>query len=734
MQKEPLEVPLISKIILATSALILVFLASITQVPEVAIWTGYGFVVIGLLLKKRKYIKHDGTRIFVIILLSFVSVRYMIWRVSGTLVYTGPIDFFFMALVFAAEIEVSMVHFVGLFSNVLPVRRNKSPKLPHNLSKLPTVDVFIPTFNEPVEVVEITALACLDLDYPKQKLNIHILDDGGTEAKRNDAVLGSTAWYRHNRLKGFAKEHGIKYITRAKNEKAKSGNINNALKQTKGDLILFLDCDHVPSREFLRETVGWFLKDAKLFLVQTPHFFVNPDPLEQSMHTFQTVPSENEMFFRSSLPGIDLWNSSFFCGSAAVIKRKYLEEVGGVNGETITEDAETSMKLHTLGYNSLYLNKPMVCGMTPETFSDFILQRTRWCQGMVQIGLMYNPIKQKGLAWYQKICYSSFYIFWFFGLARVMFLIAPSLFLVFGLKVYHASVDQVLVYALPHLMASMIAADILYGRYRWPLFSELYESIQSLFLFPAVLGVIANPKSPAFKVTPKGQTHDDLKLSPLVRPFYFICFILLLSIPFAIYKWIEIPLLRDTIEICSVWLFFNLLMTFSAMGVFWERHQVRHFHRAIMSEKIRFSIDEHSKPYNAQVTDISISGIGLILPLEREWGKDQEIKVHFKDKFGRHYHLHAIVKRIIKKNHQVYLGCEFVNVKSHFKELIHLIYGDSQKWQDFWLRPLKKPSILQIMWMFLKCGKTGFVETFFGFKKLISEKENVENHSKGNSK
>ena len=205
MEKEPLEVPLLSKMILAISAVLLVYLASITQVPEVAIWTGYGFVVIGLILKKRKYIKHDGTRIFVIVLLSFVSVRYLIWRVSGTLVYTGPIDFFFMALVFAAEIEVSIVHFVGLFSNMLPVRRNKSPKLPHSLSKLPTVDVFIPTFNEPLEVVEITALACLDLDYPKQNLNIYILDDGGTEAKRNDPVLGSTAWYRHNRLKDFAK-------------------------------------------------------------------------------------------------------------------------------------------------------------------------------------------------------------------------------------------------------------------------------------------------------------------------------------------------------------------------------------------------------------------------------------------------------------------------------------------------------------------------------------------------
>ncbi|SFC72269.1 UDP-forming cellulose synthase catalytic subunit [Pseudoalteromonas denitrificans] len=721
MQKERLKIPLLSKVVFVVSGILVIYLASISQVPEVAIWTGYGFVVIGLVLKKRKYIKHDATRIFVIVLLGFVSIRYLMWRITDTLVYTGAFDFFFMALVFAAEIEVSMVHFVGLFSNMMPVRRPVSPKIPHTLSKIPSVDIFIPTFNEPVEVVEITALACLDLDYPKQKVNIYILDDGGTEAKRNDPILGSTAWYRHNRLKEFAKDHHIKYITRAKNEKAKSGNINNALKQTSGELILFLDCDHVPGREFLRETVGWFLKDPKLFLVQTPHFFVNPDPLEQSMHTFHTVPSENEMFFRSSLPGIDLWNSSFFCGSAAVLKRKYLEEVGGVHGETITEDAETSMKLHNMGYNSLYLNKPMVCGMTPETFSDFILQRTRWCQGMIQIGLMFNPIMQKGLSWYQKVCYSSFYIFWFFGLARVMFLIAPSLFLIFGLQIYHASVDLVLVYALPHLLASLISADIIYGRYRWPLFSELYESIQSLFLFPVVLGVIANPKSPAFKVTPKGQTHEEMKLSPLAKPFYFICFILLLSIPFAIHKWQTMPLLRDTIEVCSVWLMFNLLMAFSAMGVFWERHQVRHFHRAIMSEQVKFSIDDKTKPFCASVTDISISGIGLLLPDERPWGKEQNIKVHFKDKYGRHYHLQAIVKRIIKRDKHIYLGCEFVDVKSHFSELIHLIYGDSQKWQDFWFRPLKKPSVLRIMWMFLKCGKTGFVETFSGLKKLLLE-------------
>ena len=74
-----------------------------------------------------------------------------------------------------------------------------------------------------------------------------------------------------------------------------------------------------------------------------------------------------------------------------------LSTSGAIATDTVTKDTETSLALHSKGYNSLYLNKPMSMGLSPESFDGFILQRSRWAQGMTQILLLKNPLRQKGL-------------------------------------------------------------------------------------------------------------------------------------------------------------------------------------------------------------------------------------------------------------------------------------------------------------------------------------------------
>ncbi len=144
-----------------------------------------------------------------------------------------------------------------------------------------------------------------------------------------------------------------------------------------------------------------------MFLVQTPHFFINPDPIEKNLQTFTQMPSENEMFYRVIQRGLDYWNAAFFCGSAAVLRRKYIMEIGGISGDTITEDAETALTMHARGYNSAYIAKPMISGLQPETLGGFIGQRVRWAQGMLQIFLLKNPLVLPGLTLPQRLCYFS---------------------------------------------------------------------------------------------------------------------------------------------------------------------------------------------------------------------------------------------------------------------------------------------------------------------------------------
>ncbi len=148
------------------------------------------------------------------------------------------------------------------------------------------------------------------------------------------------------------------YVVRKEHNHAKAGNINHALTTMSSPLVTIFDCDHVPTRSFLQVTVGWFLVEKKLAMLQTPHFFYSPDPFERNLLQYKTIPNEGELFYGIIQDGNDLWNATFFCGSCAVIRREALNEVGGIATETVTEDAHTSLRMQKKGWNTAYINLP----------------------------------------------------------------------------------------------------------------------------------------------------------------------------------------------------------------------------------------------------------------------------------------------------------------------------------------------------------------------------------------
>jgi len=366
-------------------------------------------------------------RLLFLCLAALVTARYIIWRATSTLGFDSPVSWIAAVLLFAAELYGVTVYGLGLFINMMPLRR-APPPLPADRSTWPTVDVFVPSYNEDAEILETTLIAALNMRYAPGRLKVYLLDDGGTEQKRQDPdpAKAHAAQLRHDTLQALCARLGELYLTRQRNEHAKAGNINSALQQTSGDLVVIFDADHVPTVDFLERTVGSFVADPKLFLVQTPHFFINPDPLEHNWKIFGRIPSENEMFYNVIQHGLDFWEASFFCGSAAVLRREALLEVGGVSGDSITEDAETALSLHARGWRSAYINHPMIAGLQPETYSGFITQRVRWAQGMLQILLLKNPLRQRGLRWWQRLAYFNSAFFWFFPFARVAFMLAPA--------------------------------------------------------------------------------------------------------------------------------------------------------------------------------------------------------------------------------------------------------------------------------------------------------------------
>ncbi|MBM3488582.1 MAG: UDP-forming cellulose synthase catalytic subunit, partial [Alphaproteobacteria bacterium] len=505
----------------------------------------------------------------------FLSLRYVFWRTANTISYHDAASFAAALLLYAAELYAVALYFLSAFVNARPLRRPVAPRIAP--AALPTVDILIPTYDEPIDILRVTLVAACRIRYPGEKRRVYLLDDGGTDQKRTqaDPVAAEAARYRQRALVGLCRAVGAHYLTRPRNEHAKAGNLNAALPRTRGDLVLVVDADHVPTPDILERSVGYFVEDPDLALVQTPHFFVAPDPIEKNLGTFRAMPGEYEMFYRVIQPGLDFWNASLFCGSAAILSRRHLAQLGGFAATTVTEDAETSLALHARGLKSRYIPEPMVAGLVPDTFEALVRQRTRWAQGMTQLFIRDNPLLKRGLSLPQRLCYLAGMLFWQFPFARVVFLLAPLAFLLLGLRIYDANLWDVAVYALPHLVASALVSRFLFAGARWPFVSSVYETMLALFTGRALLSVYRRPLGPRFRVTPKGHTTATAFIAPLARPFYVLLALYALAVPAAIYRALTMPDDLDTVCITAAWGLFNLALLIVALGALYERKQRR---------------------------------------------------------------------------------------------------------------------------------------------------------------
>lgn len=625
-------------------------------------------------------------RTFVALLIVFTSTRYMIWRVTETLPSDSLLSIVGGIFLLGAETYGYILLLLSTFLSVDVYKRQPRPA-PLSPSACPTVDILIPSYNEPDDLLEVTLTAALNVNYPAGCVKVYLLDDGGTLGKRNqaDPKKASEAQARHDHLKKVCAHLGAHYLTREKNDHAKAGNINAALQETYGELILILDADHVPSTDILTRTVGYFIEDPKLFLVQTPHFFLNPDPLERNLDTFRKMPSENEMFYSVIQRGLDGLNASFFCGSAALLRRKHIMEIGGIQGDTITEDAETALELHSRGYRSAYVDRPMVAGLSPETFSGFIVQRMRWTQGMVQIFLLKNPLLKKGLTLAQRIGYFNSCFYWFFPLARMAFILGPLLYLLFGVPVYVGDLSDFLMYGLPHIVGALMLSSILYGHTRWAFASELYEVIQSIHCSGAILQVLRNPRSPSFAVTPKGENLDENFVSPLARPFYVLIAIVFLGQLAGLIRLFVDPVGAGVVSVLLFWNTFHLLLLVSALGVLYERSQQRVFPRFDTQRPV--TLLKRGAAVAGTMTDISITGMGVRVPHsggQRFMAGDTFLADAQELGATSHTQLHLKVLSVLDEPGGQKLGLSFdIRTPDQWSAVVALMYARSQNWKTF---------------------------------------------------
>jgi len=537
--------------------------------------------------------KSHAVTLTLVLLSVYSTFRYAFWRAStaasffrdpGT--HWTTLDAVFIGMLLLAEGYACVVLVLGYVQVLWPLRRAPVP-LPDDPKYWPAVDLLIPTVDEPLSVVRFTALAAMNIDWPADKLHVYILDDGAREEFRE-----------------FAEEAGIGYMSRDDRRHAKAGNINDALAQLDSPFVAVFDCDHVPTRSFLQVTMGWLLRDQKLAMLQTPHHFYSPDPFERNLDQFRAIPNEDELYYGVVQDGNDFWNATCFCGSCAVLRRSALDEVGGVAVETLTEDAHTSVRLQRSGWNTAYINIPQAAGLATERLSAHIRQRVRWARGMVQILRTENPLFASGLNLAQRLCYFNAMLHFLFALPRLIFLVAPLIYLVFGRTSIPGFWAAIVAYAIPHLLLAHMTHSRIQGAHRHSFWNEIYETVLAPYILLPTLFALISPRSGKFQVTAKGGVVDQGYFDArIARPFLVLLALNFLGLlcavarcvrfpTFAVSRWLS-PVnwpahLYDShhfgiVAVNVAWALFNMTILGVAVGVSWETQQRRQSVRVSMA-------------------------------------------------------------------------------------------------------------------------------------------------------
>jgi len=527
--------------------------------------------------------------------------RYMIWRLFGSLPEQGLTLDYCVGVIFVSGEVLSMLSTtMSLF--FLTKIRNRTPDVEANLPWLqrqpaPLVDVLICTYNENRLILEQTIVGAMSMNHSNAR--VWICDDGRRE------------WLRQ-----LCKEHGCGYITRKDNAHAKAGNINNALVYlcdlgTPPEFISILDADFVPKPDFLTRCLA-LMRDPSVGIVQTPQHFVNPDPIQGNLALSRVWPDEQRYFFDVLMASKDAWGAAFCCGTSSVIRVNPLMQIGGFPTDSVTEDYLVTLRLREIGYQTIYLNEQLSLGLAPEGLKEYITQRSRWCLGFVQICRgKSGPLRfQNRLTFVDRVILTETFLYWSATHAfRLLALIIPILFLLFGIQAVHASFQDVLSYFLPCFIVQMSILGWMTQARVMPIMADVSQLIAAHSVLKAVVMGLFNPVGQKFKVTAKGGNRDVLfvewSLLRMLLAYLGLTIVAVISAFGLNGGWS----LQESSSIALFWSWYNILLLTLTCLVCIEQPRKRKAERLQSGEQVGVcwngEISWHS------ILDISTSGLRI---------------------------------------------------------------------------------------------------------------------------
>jgi cellulose synthase (UDP-forming) len=435
---------------------------------------------------------------------------------------------------------------------------------------------------------------------------------------------------RRPEVRALAARMGAHYVTRPDNLHAKAGNINHALGATDGELILFLDADHVPLPEILDATIGYF-DDPRVALVQTPHDFSNRDSVQ---HT-RAERHEQTLFYEVIAPGKDRVNSMFWCGSATLIRRTALVGLGGVRTDTVAEDFHTTIALHAQGWRTRYHDEVLVQGLAPHDLASFLLQRARWARGNLGVfRTRESPLRCRGLTPAQRLSYFASLANYFSGLQRLTLLGVLGWTLATGMLPMHASVATLLVLWLPWSLLALMATGAL-GRGTIGPFDSTRYGILTIGIYVRGIVSMFSSRAGAFRVTPKEGVDEGgwqvLRLLPVV---VVMTLVILAAFTLRVLAWlgyVSLPAMPElALAITCMLAVWELGCIGATVGPLIRRRQVRRQYRSPVSLRARIA----TTPTVVQLLDLTTEGIGLRTSFPAELGSRFQLLTRLPDAQG----------------------------------------------------------------------------------------------------
>jgi cellulose synthase (UDP-forming) len=497
------------------------------------------------------------SRWLVVSILLFLTLRYVAWRALSTLNLGQPLTGTLSVLLLLLELLTLGSSTLQL---ILMLRVKDRRREANHLSQdvmtgefTPTVDVFIPTYDEPLPILKRTIMGCQALDYPSK--TIYILDDT-----------------RRSAVQELAATLGCRYLSRPDNRHAKAGNLNHAIALTTGEFIAVFDADFVPTRNFLERTVGFF-QSSSVGLVQTPQSFYNADPIARNLGLEDILTPEEEVFYRQIQPIRDGAGSVVCSGTSFVVRRQALKDAGGFVTDSLSEDYFTGIRLSAQGYRLVYLDEKLSAGLAAETIADHASQRLRWARGTLQAFFIEaNPLTIPGLTFLQRLAHLDGLLHWFTSFSRVGFLLFPLAYAFLGVIPLRATLAELMYFLLPYVVAQFCTFTWLNGRSRSALLSDIYSLVLAFPLAITVLRVMLNPFGKGFNVTPKGVVRSRYRFNwglawPLILLFIGTAFSLWRNLGLCMVKgeWQTTvsPELADTVKgvgLGWIWSAYNLVL------------------------------------------------------------------------------------------------------------------------------------------------------------------------------